>query len=190
MALERHGVGPSSGPVIVTGAAGGVGSVAISVLAKLGWEVIASTGRPAEESYLRTLGASDVIDRAELSSPARPLGKERWAAGVDAFGSHTLVDVLAQSKRNGAVAACGLAQGMNLPGSLAPFILRGVSLLGIDSVMCSPVLGLKAWQRLAVELERARLEEMTTCINFDEILEAAPRILSGEIRGRPVVAIA
>lgn len=190
MALERHGLEPSSGPVIVTGAAGGVGSVAISILAKLEWEVIASTGRTNETNYLRTLGASEVIDRAELSSPGRPLGKEHWAAGVDAVGSHTLVNVLAQLKRDGAVAACGLAQGMDLPGSVAPFILRGVSLLGIDSVMCSPLLRLEAWQRLADELERKRLEEMTTYISFDEVLGAAPRILSGQIRGRLVVCIA
>jgi len=190
MALERHGLEPSQGSVVVTGAAGGVGSIAISLLAKLGWEVIASTGRKAEIPYLRGLGASEVIDRSELSTQGRPLGKERWIAGVDVVGSHTLANLLAHTKRNGAVAACGLAQGMELPASVAPFILRGVSLLGVDSVMCPSPLRLTAWQRLARELDPANLQAMARQITLDQVIETAPRILSGEIRGRLVVSLA
>ena len=187
--LERHGLTPDAGPVVVTGAVGGVGTVAVALLAQRGWRVIASTGRVSEADYLRGLGASEVIDRAELSAPGRPLGKERWAAGVDSVGSHTLANVLAQTRRGGAVAACGLAQGMDLPGSVAPFILRGVSLLGADSVMCPMALRIKAWARLAQDLDRGRLASMTQNIGLDEVIGMAPRILAGEVRGRVVVSV-
>ncbi len=188
--LERHGLTPEAGPVVVTGAVGGVGSVAVTLLAQRGWRVIASTGRASEADYLRGLGASEVIDRAELSAPGKPLGKERWAAGIDSVGSHTLANVLAQTRRDGAVAACGLAQGMDLPGSVAPFILRGVSLLGADSVMCPVPLRTEAWTRLAKDLDRGRLAGMTQCIGLDEVIGMAPRILAGEVRGRVVVRVA
>ena len=187
--LERHGLTPEAGPVVVTGAVGGVGSVAVTLLAQRGWHVIASTGRASEADYLRGLGASEVIDRAELSAPGKPLGKERWAAGIDSVGSHTLANVLAQTKRDGAVAACGLAQGMDLPGSVAPFILRGVSLLGADSVMCPTPLRTEAWTRLAKDLDRSRLAGMTQHIGLDEVIAVAARLLAGEVRGRVVVSI-
>ena len=189
MALERHGMTPDRGPAIVTGAAGGVGSVAIALLAKLGWHVIASTGRASEEVYLRGLGAAEIIDRGELSAPGKPLGKERWAAGVDSVGSHTLANVLAQTKYAGAVAACGLAQGMDLPASVAPFILRGVALLGVDSVMAPQALRQEAWSRLARDLDRAKLAAMTTEAKLDDVLKLGPDILAGKTRGRVVVAI-
>lgn len=187
MALERQGLTPSRGPVVVTGASGGVGSVAIALLAKLGWHVIASTGRPSEAAYLRDLGAAEIIDRAELSAPAKPLGKERWAAAVDSVGSHTLANILAQTKYAGAVAACGLAQGMDLPASVAPFILRGVSLLGVDSVMAPQALRREAWARIAVDLDRAKLAAMTTTVRLEDVLALGPEILTGKIRGRVVV---
>jgi len=187
IALERHGIVPERGPVIVTGAAGGVGSVAVSILSKLGYHVIASTGRPGEEAYLRELGAAEIIAREELSGPGRPLGKERWAGGVDAVGSHTLANVLSQTSYGGAVAACGLAQGMDLPASVAPFILRGVSLLGIDSVMAPKAIRLEAWRRLSHDLDHARLAAITTTIGFSDIVQAAHDILDGRIRGRVVV---
>lgn len=190
LALERHGLTPSAGPVVVTGAAGGVGSVAIALLAARGWHVVASTGRPGEADYLKGLGATEIIDRAELSGPARPLGKERWAAGVDAVGSHTLANVLSMTRYGGAVAACGLAQGMDLPSSVAPFILRGVSLLGIDSVMAPKARRLDAWALLASGLDRDKLAAMTTVIPLDAVIDTAPRILSGEVRGRLVVEVA
>ncbi len=190
IALERQGMAPSRGPVLVTGAAGGVGSVAVAILAKLGWHVIASTGRPEEADYLRGLGAAEVIDRAELSGPAKPLGKERWAAAVDAVGSHTLANVLAMTKYGGAVAACGLAQGMDLPTSVAPFILRGVSLLGVDSVGCSRDLRLEVWRRLAHDLDLSKLDAMTSRIGFDDLPSAGAAILEGRIRGRLVVDVA
>jgi acrylyl-CoA reductase (NADPH) len=189
LALERAGLAPAAGPVIVTGAAGGVGSVAIALLAKAGWHVIASTGRPEEEPYLKGLGAAEIIDRNELSQPGRPLGKERWAAGIDSVGSHTLANVLAQTRYGGAVAACGLAQGMDLPASVAPFILRGVSLLGIDSVMCPRPRRLEAWQRLARDLDAAKLAALTTTIGFDEVPETARALMDGKVRGRVVVTI-
>mgnify|MGYP001167389314 CR=1 FL=1 len=189
MALEKHGAKPADGPVVVTGAAGGVGSVAVSLLASAGWKVIASTGRPNEAGFLTDLGATDIIDRAELSSPGRPLGKERWAAGVDSVGSHTLANVLAQTKYGGAVASCGLAQGMDLPASVAPFILRGVSLLGVDSVMAPKAKRLEAWSRLARDLDKARLAALTSVIPFDRAIQAAGLILEGKIRGRVVVEI-
>jgi acrylyl-CoA reductase (NADPH) len=189
MALERHGIVPNRGPVVVTGAAGGVGSVAIALLAKLGYAVIASTGRAEEAAYLKDLGASEIIDRNELSAPGRPLGKERWAGGIDSVGSHTLANVLAQTRYGGAVAACGLAQGMDLPASVAPFILRGVSLLGVDSVMAPKALRLEAWTRLARDLDRARLAALSTTVPLEQAVEVAHGIVEGRVRGRVVVTI-
>jgi acrylyl-CoA reductase (NADPH) len=189
MALERHGATPADGPVLVTGAAGGVGSVAISLLAQAGWHVVASTGRVSESDYLRHLGAADIIDRAELSSPGKPLGKERWAAAVDSVGSHTLANVLSQIKRGGAVAACGLAQGMDLPASVAPFILRNVALLGVDSVMCPARLRTEAWTRLAQTLDRKQLASLTQSISLEQVISTASRLLAGEVRGRVVVKV-
>ena len=188
-ALEKHGLTPARGPVVVTGAAGGVGSVAVALLAKLGWHVIASTGRPAEADYLKGLGAAEIVDRAELSAPGKPLGKERWAAGVDSVGSHTLANVLAQTKYAGAVAACGLAQGMDLPSSVAPFILRGVALLGVDSVMAPQALRQEAWKRIAADLDRAKLAAMSTQARLEDVLKLGPDILAGKTRGRVVVSI-
>ena len=190
LALEKHGLTPDRGPAIVTGAAGGVGSVATALLAAAGWHVIASTGRPQEADYLKGLGAAEIIDRAELSAPAKPLAKERWAAGIDAVGSQTLANLLAMTKYRGAVAACGLAGGMDLPTSVAPFILRGVSLLGIDSVMAPKPLRLEAWARLARDLDPAKLAAMTTVIPLDRVIEAGKDILAGKTRGRVVVAVA
>jgi acrylyl-CoA reductase (NADPH) len=189
MALERHGVEPGRGPVIVTGAAGGVGSVAVALLASLGHHVIASTGRTEEADYLQGLGAKEIIARTELSGAAKPLGKERWAGGIDSVGSHTLANVLSMTHYGGAVAACGLAGGMDLPGSVAPFILRGVCLLGIDSVMCPQPLRREAWRRLASDLDRGKLAAMTTEIGLDEVIEAGRRIVEGRVRGRIVVNI-
>ena len=190
LALERHGVTPDRGPVIVSGAAGGVGSVAIAILGKLGYHVIASTGRASEADYLKSLGASEIIDRAELSEKGRPLGKERWAGGVDAVGSFTLANVLAQTRYGGAVAACGLAQGMDLPTTVAPFILRGVSLLGIDSVMAPKSVRLEAWLRLARDLDMSKLEDISSTIPLDGVIAAAGDIIDGKVRGRVVVEIA
>src|SRR5581483_3322161 len=189
MALERHGITPDRGPVIVTGAAGGLGSVAVAILAKLGYQVTASTGRVQESDYLRGLGASEIIDRRELSGPAKPLAKERWAGGIDAVGSHTLANILSMTRYHGAIAACGLAGGMDLPASVAPFILRGVSLLGIDSVMCPLPLRQEAWRRLATDLDRAKINAMTTEIGLADVIAAAPDILAGKVRGRIVVKI-
>ncbi len=190
LALERHGVTPDMGPAIVTGASGGVGSIAVALLAKAGWRVIASTGRPQEADWLKALGAAEVIDRNELSAPGRPLGKERWAAGIDSVGSHTLANMLAQTSYGGAVAACGLAQGMDLPASVAPFILRGVSLLGIDSVICPQSRRLEAWARLASDLDAGKLASLTTTVPFEAAIDTARSILDGVIRGRVVVEIA
>jgi acrylyl-CoA reductase (NADPH) len=189
LALEKQGVTPESGPVVVTGAAGGVGSVATSVLAKLGYHVTASTGRAAEAGYLRHLGAAEVIDRNELSGAAKPLAKERWAGGVDSVGSTTLANLLSMTRYGGAIAACGLAAGMDLPASVAPFILRGVSLLGIDSVMCPLKARKVAWSRLAQDLDRSKLAEITHEIGFEQVMDIAPQILAGQIRGRLVVKI-
>jgi acrylyl-CoA reductase (NADPH) len=175
--------------VVVTGAAGGVGSIATALLAKAGWHVIASTGRPQEADYLKGLGAAEIIDRAELAGPAKPLAKERWTAGVDSVGSHTLANVLAMTRYGGAVAACGLAQGMDLPSSVAPFILRGVSLLGIDSVMCPLDKRQAAWARIASDLDPVRLAAITTTIPFDDMPRVAADILAGQVRGRVVVEI-
>jgi len=189
LALEHHGLTPKDGPVVVTGAAGGVGSVAIALLSKLGFEVIASTGRRSEEGYLKSLGATAIIDRAELSGAAKPLAKERWAGGLDSVGSTTLANLLSMTRYGGAVAACGLAGGMDLPSSVAPFILRGVCLLGIDSVMCPLPRREQAWRRLAADLDRQKLSEMTQEIELSQVFEAAPRILEGQVRGRLVVKI-
>jgi len=189
LALEKHGLTPKDGPIVVTGAAGGVGSVASAVLSKLGYHVIASTGRMSETSYLKDLGAAEVIDRAELSGPAKPLAKERWAGGIDSVGSTTLANILSMTKYRGAIAACGLAAGMDLPSSVAPFILRGVCLLGIDSVMCPIELRKIAWSRLATDLDRAKLAEITHEIGLEEVVEAGAKILAGQVRGRIVVKI-
>jgi acrylyl-CoA reductase (NADPH) len=189
MALERHGVRPQRGPIVVTGAAGGVGSVAVALLARLGYQVIASTGRIGEADYLKSLGAAEIIPRHELAATPRPLGKERWAGAIDAVGSATLANVLSMTKYGGAVAACGLAGGMDLPGSVAPFILRAVSLIGIDSVMCPRPLRMEAWKRLATELDRSKLASMTSEIGLADVTEKAPLILKGEVRGRIVVKI-
>ena len=189
MAIERQGLTPSSGPALVTGAAGGVGSTAISLLGDKGWKVIASTGRASEAEYLKGLGAAEIIERAALSAPGKPLGKEQWAAAVDSVGSTTLANVLAQTRYGGAVAACGLAGGMDLPTTVAPFILRGVTLIGIDSVHCPTPRRLEAWRRLAAELDRAKLAAMTETIRFDQVFDAGARILKGETRGRLVVTI-
>lgn len=187
MALERHGISPARGPVVVTGAAGGVGSVAIALLSRLGYTVVASTGRPTEADYLRGLGATEIIAREELAAPGKPLGKERWAGGVDTVGSHTLANVLSMTSYGGAVAACGLAGGMDLPTTVAPFILRGVSLVGIDSVMAPKDIRLEAWRRIATDLDRGKLEGLTRAIGFDDIIDAAKDIVQGKIRGRIVV---
>jgi len=189
MALERHGLKPSSGAILVTGAAGGVGSVAIALLAKLGFNVIASTGRAEETGYLKSLGAAEIINRAELSTPPKPLAKERWAGGIDSVGSTTLANALSMTKYGGAIAACGLAGGMDLPGSVAPFILRGVSLLGIDSVQCALELRTEAWRRLASDLDRGKLQQITREIGLNEVISVAGTILEGRVRGRIVVKI-
>jgi len=189
LALERHGIVPTRGPVVVTGAAGGVGSVAVAILGKLGYQVVASTGRPEESEYLKGLGAAEIIDRAELTGTPKPLGRERWAGGIDSVGSTTLANVLAMTRYGGAVAACGLAGGMDLPASVAPFILRAVSLLGIDSVMCPQVLRREAWRRLASDLDRGALAAMTTEIGLAGVPDAAGAILAGRVRGRIVVKI-
>ncbi|NEW89679.1 MULTISPECIES: MDR family oxidoreductase [Rhodopseudomonas] len=189
LALEKHGLTPKDGPVVVTGAAGGVGSVAIALLSKLGYQVIASTGRASEEAYLRQLGAAEIIDRNELSGPAKPLAKERWAGGIDSVGSTTLANLLSMTKYRGAIAACGLAAGMDLPSSVAPFILRGVCLYGIDSVMCPLPDRKRAWERLATDLEPAKLAEITQEISLDQVIEAGAKVLAGQVRGRIVVKI-
>ena len=189
LALERHGVQPGDGEVLVTGATGGVGSVATAVLGKLGYRVTAATGKVGEADYLRKLGASNVIDRAELSTPGKPLQKERWAAVVDAVGSHTLVNALAQTRYGGVVAACGLAQGGDLPGSVMPFILRAITLAGVDSVMAPRALRRQAWERLARDLDPSRLELITTEIALDAVIEKAHDMMAGKLRGRVVVRI-
>ena len=189
LALEKHGLVPKDGPIVVTGAAGGVGSVATAVLSKLGYQVIASTGRMSEAAYLKNLGAAEVIDRSELSGPAKPLARERWAGGIDSVGSTTLANILSMTKYAGAIAACGLAAGMDLPSSVAPFILRGVCLLGIDSVMCPIELRKVAWSRLARDLDPAKLIEITHEIGLGEVVAAGAKILAGQVRGRIVVKI-
>lgn len=189
MALEFHGVTPDKGDVLVTGAAGGVGSVAIALLSKLGYRVIASTGRASEEAYLKSLGAAEIIDRNELSGEGRALGKERWAGAVDCVGSHTLANVLSMIKYGGTVAACGLAQGMDLPSSVAPFILRGVTLAGIDSVMAPKEKRQEAWRRLAKDLDLAKLEKIATHVTLKDVPDLGADIIAGKIRGRVVVDV-
>jgi acrylyl-CoA reductase (NADPH) len=189
LALEDAGITPEKGPVVVTGAAGGVGSVAIALLAKRGFHVIASTGRPEEEGYLKSLGAKEIIPRSELGGEPRPLAKERWAGAVDSVGSKTLANVLASTQYGGAVSACGLAQGLDLPASVAPFILRGISLLGIESVYMPMPRRLKAWERLAQDLDVKTLSAMTHTIKLADVRRAADDILAGKIRGRLVVEI-
>jgi acrylyl-CoA reductase (NADPH) len=189
LALERHGIAPASGSVVVTGAAGGVGSVAVAILKKLGYHVIAATGREAEHGYLTKLGAAEILGREELSGDAKMLDKERWAGGVDTVGSKILANVIAMTKGGGAVAACGNAAGMDLPTSVAPFILRGVSLLGINSVTLPRAAREEAWARLVTDLDRDKLKAMTTTIGFDQIKETAERIAEGQVRGRVVVEI-
>lgn len=189
MALEKHGVTPAQGEVLVTGAGGGVGSVAIALLAKLGYRVVASTGRLQEAGYLRSLGAADVIDRAELSAPGKPLAKERWAGVVDTVGSHTLANACTSTKYGGTVAACGLAQGMDLPATVAPFILRSVTLAGIDSVMAPRPLREAAWARLARDLDVGKLEAMTQEVGLADAIGLGAQILAGQVRGRVVVDV-
>jgi acrylyl-CoA reductase (NADPH) len=190
LALERHGVAPGAGEVLVTGATGGVGSVAIALLAKLGFKVVASTGKASEADYLRRLGATEVVDRTALGAPGKPLQKERWAAAIDTLGSHTLANVCAQTRYGGVVAACGLAQGMDFPSSVAPFILRGVTLAGVDSVMAPTPLREAAWQRLARDLDPALLESMIEEIELPAAVARAADLMDGKVRGRLVVHIA
>jgi acrylyl-CoA reductase (NADPH) len=190
LALEKHGLAPKDGAVVVTGAAGGVGSVAIAILSQRGFEVTAVTGRVEEADYLKNLGASGILERKELAGPAKPLAKERWAGGIDTVGSTTLANVLAMTRYGGAVAACGLAGGMDLPTSVAPFILRGVSLLGIDSVMRPTADRQIAWKRLESGLDRGKLADMTAEIALGETIEAARQIVDGRVRGRIVVKVA
>lgn len=189
MALERQGVNPEDGEILVTGAAGGVGSVAIAVLAKLGYTVIALTGRPEEKEYLMSLGASDIMPREEMSEPGRPLARERWAGVVDVVGSNVLANACASTKYGGTVTACGLAGGMDLPATVAPFILRGVTLAGVDSVMAPRELRLEAWRRLAQDLDPAKLGAIAQEISLDQAIEASGQILAGELRGRVVVKV-
>jgi acrylyl-CoA reductase (NADPH) len=190
LALEDAAISPDKGSVLVTGASGGVGSIAVALLAKLGYRVIASTGRTEEETYLKHLGAAEIIPRSELSGEPKPLAKERWAGAVDSVGSKTLGNVIASTKYGGAVAACGLAQGMDLPTSVAPFILRGVSLLGIESVYMPKPRRFQAWSRLATDLNREKLGAMTRTIGLADVFQAAEDILAGRIRGRLVVDLA
>ncbi len=189
LALEAHGVKPGDGTVLVTGASGGVGSVAIALLGRLGYQIAAATGRPQEAAYLRELGASEIVERGELSSPGKPLQKERWSAAIDAVGSHTLANALAQTRYGGIVAACGLAQGFDLPGTVMPFILRGVTLAGIDSVMAPLALRQEAWRRLAGGLDAAALELITEEVPLDDAIAKAGALLEGRVRGRVVVRI-
>ncbi len=189
MALAEQGVKPDDGEVLVTGASGGVGSVAVAILAARGYKVVASTGKLAEADYLKSLGAADVIDRAELSAAGKPLQKERWAGVVDSVGSHTLVNAIAQTRYGGTVSACGLAQGMDLPATVAPFILRAVKLIGVDSVMAPKSRRIDAWSNLALELTDATLAKITQEIKLAEALDWAPKILAGGVRGRLVVNV-
>lgn len=189
LALERHGVKPEHGEIVVSGAAGGVGSVAITVLAKLGYTVVAVSGRSEEADYLKRLGASEVLNRADFSSPGKPLGKERWAGAVDVVGSHTLANLCATTKYRGVVTACGLAGGMDFPATVAPFILRGVTLAGIDSVMCPRPERLEAWRRLGTDLDISKLEMIGAEIALADAIPAAAKLINGEIRGRVIVDV-
>ena len=189
LALQRHGITPTSGEIVVTGAAGGVGSIALTLLAARGYTVAAVTGRPSEEAYLRSLGAASIVDRAELTGTPRPLGRERWAGAVDVAGSTVLANVISAMKYRGVVAACGLAAGMDLPTSVAPFILRGVTLAGIDSVMCPLPERVAAWQALADELDLHKLDAITTEVPLGQVIATAPEFLQGKVRGRIVVPV-
>ena len=189
MALERQGVTPGNGEILVTGANGGVGSFAIALLSGLGYQVVASTGRPEESDYLKALGASDIIDRASLSEPGKPMVKERWAGVIDSVGSHTLANACAATRYGGVVAACGLAQGMDFPASVAPFILRGITLAGIDSVMRPRQDRIDAWNRLDRDLDRTLLEQITQTVALKDIIPMAQKLLAGQVRGRLVVAL-
>lgn len=189
MALEDQGVTPDQGEVLVTGAAGGVGSVAVSLLSGLGFTVVASTGRADEAEYLKGLGAAEILDRAELSEPGRPLARERWAGAVDSVGSHTLASVCAATKYGGAVAACGLAQGFDLPATVMPFILRGVTLAGVDSVQCPRSRRLAAWDRLAADLDMGALDAIAEEVGLADVLDLAPKQLAGQVRGRVIVDV-
>jgi acrylyl-CoA reductase (NADPH) len=187
IALERHGVAPGSGEILVTGAAGGVGSIAVAVLAKLKYRVVAVTGRPAEVDFLKRLGAVEILDRAQFASPGKPLAKERWAGAIDVVGGHTLVNVCASMRYRGVVAACGLAGGMDFPATVAPFILRGVTLVGVDSVMCPRADRLEAWRRLSEDLDIDKLDLLTEEIGLSQAIDQATALLEGKIRGRIVV---
>jgi acrylyl-CoA reductase (NADPH) len=189
LALERHGVTPAHGEIVVTGAAGGVGSVATAVLTRLGYSVVAVSGRPAETEYLKRLGAVEVLDRATFATPGKPLGKERWAGAVDVVGSHTLANICATMKYRGVVTACGLAGGMDFPATVAPFILRGVTLAGIDSVMCPRPERLEAWRRLASDLDVAKLATISQEVGLSDVLPLASKLLNGEVRGRVIVDV-
>jgi acrylyl-CoA reductase (NADPH) len=189
LALERHGLAPEAGPALVTGAAGGVGSVAVALLAEAGWRVIAATGRPEEEGYLKGLGAAEILPRAELTGPVKPLAKARWAAGVDTVGGTVLANALSMTQADGAIAACGNAGGMDLPTSVAPFILRGVALLGVNSVPAPMTLRREAWARLARDLDADAFAAMTTTIPLERVFDTARDILAGKVRGRVVVEI-
>lgn len=189
LALERHGLKPADGEIVVTGAMGGVGSVAVSILAKLGYSVAAVTGRPEDAEYLRQIGAAQVLERSEFSSPGKPLGKERWAGAVDVVGSHVLANICATTKYRGVVTACGLAGGMDFPATVAPFILRGVTLAGIDSVMCPRADRMLAWQRLATDLDVKKLELISSEVGLADAIPLAQRLLDGEVRGRIVIDV-
>ena len=189
LSLERHGVKPSHGEILVTGASGGVGSVATAVLTRLGFTVVAVSGKPAEADYLKSLGAVEILDRAMFATPGKPLGKERWAGAVDVVGGHTLANVCATTKYKGVVTACGLVGGMDFPATLAPFILRGVTLAGIDSVMCPRPERLEAWQRLGSDLDVTKLSAISQEIGLTDVQRLAPKLLNGEVRGRLVVDV-
>lgn len=189
LALEKNGVQPTDGEVLVTGATGGVGSVAVALLSKLGYTVVAATGKAAEQTYLKQLGATSIMDRAELASPGKPLQKERWAAVVDAVGSHTLANACAQTRYGGVVAACGLAQGADFPATVMPFILRGVTLAGIDSVMAPLAKRQQAWDRLATDLDAAKLEAIASEVPLAHAAEMAAKLMAGTVRGRVIVKI-
>lgn len=189
LALERQAVRPGDGEILVTGAAGGVGSIAVAILAKLGYEVVAVTGRIEEETYLKALGAKEVLPRSEFSSPGRPLGRERWAGAVDTVGSHTLANICATTRYRGVVTACGLAAGMDFPGTVAPFILRGVTLVGIDSVMCPRADRIEAWSRLATDLDVDKLADISREVGLSQVVDLASELLMGKVRGRLVVDV-
>ncbi|QRM19256.1 acryloyl-CoA reductase [Dechloromonas sp. TW-R-39-2] len=190
LALEKHGIKPADGEILVTGANGGVGSVAIALLARLGYTVVASTGRPAEAEHLKALGAETLIERSELAAPGKPIGKERWAGVIDTVGSHTLANACATTKYRGAVAACGLAGGMDFPATVAPFILRGITLYGIDSVMAPRSVRQEAWERLARDLDIGKLNSVTREIGLAEAIQVGAELLDGKVRGRVVVNLA